>query len=305
MATPTYKEKLSDVGGLFKPTGLPQPSFKDIAKRASDLLGKDYPVAGTKFELKTAAPNGVQFRVAGSQDPKVGSIGGELEGKYTDKPSGLTLTQAWTTYNALNTKLELDNQLAKGLKLDIATTFFANSGSKAAKVGYSYKHPSINTTATLDLLKGPTFIGDAVVGHDGFLAGVQVGYDVLDGRISQYAAAVGYQHPLYNAAIVADKNLSVFSASYYHKVNDRVDAGAKAAWDAKGSQSNVAIEVGTKYVLDKDTFVKAKINSAGVASVGYSQLLHPGVRFGFGASVDTKRLNEAAHKFGFDINVQA
>ena len=30
--------------------------------------------------------------------------------------AGLTLTQAWTTLNTLDTKLELDNTISKGLK---------------------------------------------------------------------------------------------------------------------------------------------------------------------------------------------
>ena len=34
-----------------------------------------------------------------------GPINGELEGKYTDKAHGLTLTQAWTTSNVLRTQV--------------------------------------------------------------------------------------------------------------------------------------------------------------------------------------------------------
>lgn len=45
-------------------------------------------------------------------------------------------------------------------------------------------------------------------------------------------------------------NLSVFSASYYHKVNQNVEAGAKAIWDSKASNSNVGLEVGGKAYLD-------------------------------------------------------
>ena len=35
--------------------------------------------------------------------------------------TGLTLTQSWSTANVLNTKLELDNNIAKGLKAEALT----------------------------------------------------------------------------------------------------------------------------------------------------------------------------------------
>jgi voltage-dependent anion channel protein 2 len=39
-------------------TSVPVP-FADIGKSSNDLLGKDFPVGQTKFELKTVAPGGV------------------------------------------------------------------------------------------------------------------------------------------------------------------------------------------------------------------------------------------------------
>jgi hypothetical protein len=62
----------------------------------------------------------------------LGSISGELEGKYTD--GGIALTQGWTTANALNTKIELDNQIARGVKLELGTVFLPSLASKNAKV---------------------------------------------------------------------------------------------------------------------------------------------------------------------------
>lgn len=37
---------------------IPVP-FADVGKASNDLLGKDFPVGQTKFEVKTVAPNGV------------------------------------------------------------------------------------------------------------------------------------------------------------------------------------------------------------------------------------------------------
>ncbi|KAI5809693.1 eukaryotic porin/Tom40 [Peziza echinospora] len=278
--------------------------FSDIAKPSNDLLSKDfYHTAAAALEVKSKAPNGVQFTVKGKSDHKSGAVAGSIEAKYTDKPTGLTLTQAWTTYNALDTKIELDNTFANGLKAEVLTQFLPASKSKGAKLNLHFKQPLFHARAFFDLLKGPSFNGDAVIGHDGFLAGAEVGYDVTTGSITRYSAAVGYSVPEYTAAITATNNLSVFSASYYHKVNALVEAGAKASWDAK-SNGQPSLEIATKYKLDSAAFVKAKINNQGIAALAYNQLLRPGVTLGLGASIDTQRLNESAHKVGLSFTLE-
>jgi len=279
-------------------------SFSDIAKPANDLLNKDfYHTASANLEVKSKAPNGVQFTVKGQSDHKQGAITGCIEGKYTDKPLGLTITQAWTTLNSLDSKIELDNTLANGLKAEVFYKYLPVAQSKSINLNLHYKQPFFHTRAFFDLLRGHSFIGDAVIGHDGFLAGAEVGYDVSDGRITRYSAAVGYSVPQYTAAITAANNLSVFSESYYHKVNSLVEGGAKASWDAK-SATHPSLEFAAKYKLDSNAFVKVKINDRGIVALAYNQLLRPGVTLGLGASIDSQRPNEPAHKVGLSLTLE-
>ncbi len=170
--------------------------------------------------------------------------------------TGLALTQSWTTANILNTKLELDNQIAKGLKAEVLTEFLPSSQKFGAKLNLYFKQPNFHARAFFDVIKGPSANIDAVLGHEGFLVGAEAGYDVQRAAITKYSAAIGYSIPEYTAAITASSNLSVFSASYYHKVNSAVEAGAKATWDTKSS-GNVGLEVASKYRLDPTSFVKA------------------------------------------------
>jgi voltage-dependent anion channel protein 2 len=209
--------------------------------------------------------------------------------------AGVTLTQGWSTANSLDTKIEINDSIAKGLKAELLGGFVPASQAYSGKVNLHFKQPHFHGRAFFDLLKGPTATVDAVLGHDGFLAGAEAGYDVQKAAITKYSAAVGYTAPTYSAAITAQSNLSVFSASYYHKVNSQVEAGAKAVWDSK-SGSNVGLEVASKYRLDPVSFAKAKINDRGVAAVAYNVLLRPGVTLGLGASFDTQKLDQAAHK---------
>jgi hypothetical protein len=89
-----------------------------------------------------------------------------------------------------------------------------------------------------------------VIGRDGFLLGAESTYSVPTGSITRYALGLGYAAPSYTVTVHGLANLSVFSASYYHKVSKDVEAGAKAIWDSKSTASNVGLEVGTKAYLD-------------------------------------------------------
>lgn len=280
------------------------PAFSDIAKAPNDLLAKDfYHTAAANLDVKSKAPNGVSFNVKGKSTHE-GHTAGSMEGKYKDDPLGLTLTQSWTTINSLDTKIEIDNKIAKGFKAELITHFLPKNSTYGAKTNFYFKQPNFHARAFFDIFKGPTAHVDAVLGHDGFLVGAEAGYDVQKAAITKYAAAVGYTRPEYTAAITATNNLSVFSASYYHKVNSEVEAGAKATWDSKAS-SNVGLEVASKYRLDPTSFVKAKVNDRGIAALAYNVLLRPGFTLGLGASFDTQKLNEASHKVGASFTFDA
>jgi voltage-dependent anion channel protein 2 len=288
---------------------LPQPvppSWKDLGKSSNDLLGKDFYFHGTSLEVKTTTPSDVTFKVGGSRDAKHDIINGDIEAKYADRKHGLTFTQTWTTSNVLRSKVELENQIAKGLKIDLDTSLLPEKGAKTAVINSAYKLSGIHTRAALDIIKGPTFTADAVVGRDGFLIGGEAAYNVTEGKISRYAAAIGYNAPEYAMTIHGLNNLKSFAASYYHRVNADVEAGAKAIYDPKLTQGGIAIEVGAKAYLDPASFIKAKISNAGVLALGYTQTLRPGVKASFGLALDTQKLNDPApvgpsHKVGVHL----
>ena len=171
--------------------------------------------------------------------------------------TGLTLTQTWNTANALDTKIEVADSLAKGLKLEGLFNFLPATAAKGAKFNLHFKQPGFHGRAFFDLLKGPVANVDAVVGHEGFLAGASAGYDANKAALTAYSAAVGYAAPQYSAAITASDNLSVFAASYYHKVNSQVEAGAKATWNSKTGNA-VGLEVASKYRIDPVSFTKVR-----------------------------------------------
>ncbi|KAK0720709.1 eukaryotic porin/Tom40 [Lasiosphaeris hirsuta] len=280
------------------------PAFSDIAKAANDLLNKDfYHLSAGTVEVKSNTPNNVAFKVTGKSSHEK-STNGAIEAKYSDKPNGLTLTQSWNTANTLESKIELADNLAKGLKAEGVFNFLPATSAKGAKLNLHFKQPNFHGRAFVDLLKGPTANIDAIVGHEGFLAGASAGYNVQNAKITGYSAAVGFHAPTYSAAITATDNLSVFAASYYHKVNSQVETVSKATWNSKAGNT-VGLEVAAKYRLDPVSFVKAKINDRGIAAVAYNVLLREGVTVGVGASFDTQKLDQATHKVGTSFTFES
>ena len=174
--------------------------------------------------------------------------------------AGLTLTQTWNTANALDSKVEVKDALAKGLKAEALFSFLPASQAKGAKFNLHFQQNNFHGRAFFDLLKGPTANVDAVVGDKGFLAGASAGYDVNKAAITSYAAAVGYTCPSYNMAVTATDNISVFGASFYQKVNSQVEGGCKAVWNSK-TGSNVGIEFAGKYRIDPVSFAKVCIHT--------------------------------------------
>lgn len=285
------------------------PSWKDLGKAASDILGKDYPIHGSTLEVKTRTPSGVTFRVFGLHDNKSSSISGDLEASWKDSKKGVAFTQAWSTTNVLRNHIELENHLVKGLKGEVISTLVPEKQAKNVLFATTYKAPGVHLRNFADVFKGPLVTGDLVLGRDGFLVGAETAYDVRDQKVSRYNLAAGFHAPEYAIALHALGNLSTYSASYYHRVNTDVEASARATYDSKAS-NNVNLEVGTKTYLDNAAFVKAKINNSGILALGYAQALRPGVKATFGLALDTLKLASGsadanAHKMGAALTFEA
>jgi voltage-dependent anion channel protein 2 len=92
------------------------------------------------------------------KDAKSDKINGDLEAKWADKKSGTTLTQSWSTSNVLRSHVELENQIAKGLKLELISTLVPDKQSKNAVIASTYKQPGVHTRQHLDLFKVGCYI---------------------------------------------------------------------------------------------------------------------------------------------------
>ncbi|EME84262.1 uncharacterized protein MYCFIDRAFT_214674 [Pseudocercospora fijiensis CIRAD86] len=286
---------------------LPIPAFGDLSKAANDLINKDfYHTSQATLDVKLKAPNGTNVTVKGKQGFD-GVTSGSIEGKHSLKPQGVTITQAWTTASLLDSKVELQDVVAPGVKVDVQNLWNpAKEGSANQKVNLAFKNPNVHSRAFINYATAKGNIDatvDITAGHEGFLVGGEAGYDVQKAAVTRYSLGVGYQTPTYVASIVGTQNLTLIAASYYQKVNSAVEVGAQAGYDVQ-SQKASGLELASKYKLDPISFAKAKINDRGIAALAYSTKLNPGTTLGLGLSLDTNKLNEAGHKIGTSLTFE-
>lgn len=280
------------------------PFFANISQNINGLLNKDfYHNTPINVNLSTKTKNGIQFNVNGKQSNKENNLTTNLETKFFDKFTGLSLTQSWSNENKLNSKIEI-NDLLPGVKSDFQTNLIPNGENivKNAIINLSIVQPFATAKLTFDILKKPIFISNLTLAHEGFVTGAEFGYDITNASISRYAIAMTYMGRDYNLGISIN-NLQLTTASFYQSVNRSLQIGAKATLNPK-INSNVNMEFATRYLPDSTSQLKAKINDQGKLTCSYKQELRPGITMGVGATMDALKLNEPFNKFGWSLNFE-
>lgn len=293
-----------------------QPFFSDIFKETNDLLNKDfYHSSPLSLDLQTSAQNGVTFNIKAKQSLSGGPLNANLETKLSDLKNGLVLTQGWTNDNKLNTKLQLD-QITPGLNTELNTVFnpckiFPNETNTVAaaaagevvNLNIKFVQPYFNARGVFNFVRGgvPKFLGDFTTSYENFIVGTQIGYNISRGSISNYAMAIAYKQLDYSLGLQVDDK-KITSVSFSQQVNNQLSLGSRAILNPQINNSKVNLEFVTKYVPDKNTQIKAKISDVGILSLGYKQLLRPGITLGVGTSFDAMKLNEPVHKVGWSLS---
>jgi len=278
------------------------PEFNDIGKCVRDLLTKDYNFGKTKLEAKTVTKSGLlEFTSNLERNDKDGVLKGEIKTKLKHTDTGLTFQDSYSTSNDLGVKVEA-SELLEGLKLDLDTTFNPPTSKKEAKLGVVFKNPAFVLTGSANVFQQPKIKVDGVIGHEGFVVGAQATFDVTGSKVSDYALALGYSEKDYGATLHANKMLSQFIATYSHNVSKDVTVAAQATMG--GSTEKMLFEFGAQYKLDGETTVKGKLETSGKVHLGLIQKVRPDIKATFGVLVDTRKLDDPIHGFGYSLTYE-
>lgn len=141
-----------------------------------------------------------------------------------------------------------------------------------------------------------------VVGYGGLLAGYQMTFDSAKSKLIKNNFAVGYKTGDFQLHTNVNDG-SEFTSSIYQKDSNKLKTGVNLPWTAGNNSTRFGIA--TKYQLDSNASISAKLNNAILIGVGYTQTLRPWVKLTLSALVDGKNINAGGHKLGLGLDLEA
>jgi len=280
------------------------PCYGDLGKSARDVFGKGFHFGVVKLDVKSKGVDGSQVSSGGVSNIDSGKVTGNIEVKTKRCPhSGLQVTNKFSSDNVLNTTLDIQDKIMAGLKLTLDTFYNTDTGNKNGKLKAEMKSSASLVTMETDLnLEGPILNTSAVMGHKGWLAGLQMVYDSSKSKLIKNNFSLGYS----TGDFVLHSNINdgaIFGASMYQKVNSNIETGVNLGWTA--SSNTTSFGVALRYILDPTGCVRAKINNSSQIGLGYEQKIRDGVILRLSTLIDGKNFNQGGHKVGLGLELES
>lgn len=278
------------------------PQYADLGKSAKDLFNKGYNYGTVKLDVKTKTQNDIEFNATGEHNNDVQKSLGTIEAKYK-AGHGISFVEKWTTDNILKAEITAEDNLLKGLKVALDSSFAPSTGKKSGLLKTTYRHDKflLNTDVDLDLA-APVVHNSVVFGHLGWLLGVQTSFDLTKSQLTRNNFAVGYQANDFTIHANLNDGTEVGS-SLYQRVSPDLDLGVSLSWSSVNNSTRFALA--SKYQLDKYAYVQAKVNNLSQLGFSYTQQLRDGVKLVLSSLIDAKNINGGGHKLGLGLEVQA
>jgi len=280
------------------------PLFADLGKSARDVFTKGYNFGFYKLDGTTRTAAGVEFKSGFSHNVTSNKAFGSLDIKYKIPKQGVTLTEKWNTDNTLITEVAIDDKFAKGLKTVLDSTFTVPVGKRTIRLKneYLHKNVAVNGDITMDWANSPLINAGAVFGYEGFLLGWHGGFDV--GRSKLTHSNIGFGIIGENWAVhTFVNNNTEFGGNVYHRPNGKLEFAANVGW--RTGDNNPLFGLATKYQVDKDLVVRAKISNSSQLGVALTQSLNPSLKVTFSTLVNVYSFADGGHKFGVGLEYDA
>jgi len=284
--------------------------FKDLNKRASDLITKEFPSekSENKVEWKAETSNNVTVETTLVQKAD-GSVLGTFAPKYKYKDWGSTFSVELKTNKEFKATVDVEDQFAPGLK----TTLSGESKAEDlfGTFGVEYKHELATLTASVDYgqAAGSNLKASAVVGSQGFSLGASTDYFLgasNDSILRELHTVLGYSSDEFDISAFGklqnEKDANILGATYFHRVNPDLQVGTEVSFDTANPEAKPKLVFATQYRVEADTVVKAKVDTLGKLGLSYQQRFSKGAKFTVSSTIDTNNLGaKNASTFGVSI----
>jgi len=271
--------------------------YKDLNKRSSDLLTKDFPSEKkeNKVDWKGETSSQVSFETSLLQKAD-GSILGTFTPKYRVKDWNTTLSAELKTNRDFKAEVGIDNHFTPGLKTTI--TGESKGEDLFTTVGFEYKHELATFTASANYgqAAGSTIKASTVVGSQGFQLGAEVDYFLgasSDSALKEFNATASYGTSEFDLGvfgkILNDKDSNILGANYFQFVNPDLQVGAEISFDTQNPENKPKLVAAAQYKVDSDAVVKTKFDTNGKLGLSWQQKFKSS-KLTISGTVDTNNL---------------
>lgn len=267
--------------------------FSDLDKVAKDIQKDDYNLKRS-LKIKHVTPQGVS--VTSDNEHTKGGIASKLTFKYAHRPSGFALDKLEVKPDG---KLYAETSivgLSPGLKL-IARADDKLKGDLAAE----YVRPQVAARAEVDS-DATKLKASATFAYEGAQFGGALAYHFPGekaGQLSDYNVGVSYGRPQWLAALTTTNKLATYNASVVYQ--PVVDLKSSLVADVTPEKSLQNLSLGLLYNLNRDTNLRAKVDSAGKLTAAAAQRVADKVNVALTSQVDVSK--DMKPDFGFTVTL--
>lgn len=280
---------------------------KDLGKRSSDLLSKEFPTE-YKIEWKgaTAAGVAVETSLAQAGERVTGAFKATLKQVARNTSAELEIK----TDRSAKVEVVLRDEVAKDLKTTV--TAESNKDGNYGTFAVEYRRDLATVTAAADYGKdaGSTLKGSVSFGRaEGLVFGSQGEYFVgrPANRLTAFTVTAGYRTKEFDLLAFdrfkhTDKeHKNEVGASYYHNASADLAIATEFAFDSNNAEAKPKLTLGTKWAPAADTTVKATFDTAGKLAFSYQQKLNARVTGTLAATLDAQNFSKSNTVFGVTL----
>jgi len=285
--------------------------FKDLNKRNSDLLTKDFPSEKkeNKVDWKGETSSNISFETSLTQKND-GSVLGIFTPKYKVKEWNTTFTAELKTNKDFKAEVSVEDKFGPGLKTILSGE--SKGEDLFATVGVEYKHEIAAFTASVDYgqASGSNLKSSAVIGTQGFQFGASFDYFVgssNDSSLREVNSVASYSTDEFDLGvfgkILNEKDSTILGANYFHNVSSDLQVGAEIQFDTQNPETKPKLVAAAQYRVDPDASVKTKFDTNGKLGLAYQQRFKSS-KLTISGTVDTNNLSgKNASSAGFNLSL--
>ncbi|XP_065185059.1 voltage-dependent anion-selective channel protein 2-like [Sycon ciliatum] len=281
------------------------PCYGDFDRLIKNLFdGYGFGELKVKSELPVGSQNGkLVVRTSGTSKIVNGKVEGMAEMAYSH--NAWKITEKVNEDGMLKSTITNEDQALKGLKGTLETVYNPDTNHKSLAIRTAYKRPYIHHTGAVEFdFLGKVMRTSLAVSYPcGGMLGGEIMYETTLGRITSSSVGAAYNASDFTASVTWQSMVDIL-VSVHQRISPRLQVGAQFMSSPHRSDWNNLI-LGMRYQLDDQSHVKAKISSQGTLGLAYNYRLtqKPFATVTLSALIDTRRLNQPAHRLGASLQL--